>query len=89
MNGIWKYKTVKIIIGILIPAALGFYQSKLNSLENILKYGVVTFEQELIKVETFQDIMLLKVIGYITFFIAIGLFLRFVWNASYYKSKNN
>lgn len=74
MRNIWKHKAVKIIIGILIPATLGFYQSKLNRLENILKYGVVTFEQELIKAEIFQDIMLLKVIGYIIFFIAIGLF---------------
>jgi hypothetical protein len=89
VRNIWKYKPVKTIIGILIPATLGFYQSKLNNIEAVLKYAEIIPENELINTGIFQDIMLLEIIGYITFFITIGLFSRFVWVDSYYKSKKN
>ena len=89
MRSMWKYKIVKIIVGILIPATLGFYQSKINDIEAILKYTEFTSKNELIDIGIFQDIMLLKIIGYIIFFIAMGLFSRLVWFSSYYKSENN
>lgn len=89
VRSMWKYKIVKIIVGILIPATLGFYQSKINDIEAILKYTEFTSKNELIDIGIFQDIMLLKIIGYIIFFIAMGLFSRLVWFSSYYKSENN
>lgn len=89
MENIWKCKLVKTIIGILIPATLGFYQSKLNDIEAVLKYTEFTSKNQLIDTVIFQDIMLLKIIGYITFFITMGLFSRFVWGNSIIKVKKN
>ena len=89
MGNTWKYKLIKTIIGLLIPATLGFYQSKVNDIEAIFKYTEITSKNPLIDTAIFQDIMILKIIGYITFFITIGLFSRFLWFDSYYKSKKN
>lgn len=84
MKSIWERKTVRNFAWLLVPATLGFYQSKLNSMQSFLKYEEHNNTiDEAINVEVMLDIITLKVIGYIAFFIAMVLYFKFVWGNSH------
>ncbi|MGG7078555.1 hypothetical protein [Clostridium sardiniense] len=89
MIKIREYKIVKNFAWLLIPATLGFYQSKLNSIQSLLKYVDCNNIDGLIATTILPNIMILKVIGYIIFFIAIVLYFKFVRGSSRAEVKRN
>ena len=75
MKNIYKYIKIKNLLWLIFPVLLGLYQSKLNSIQNIIKYEKLDIMEEVLKA-LLSDIAILKVIGYITFFITLLMYFK-------------
>ena len=71
------YKSVKNFSWLLVPAILGFYQSKLNVIQSTLESVNYNNVNELIST-IIPNIVILRIIGYITFLILIVIYFKAV-----------
>ncbi|MBM7833291.1 hypothetical protein [Clostridium sardiniense] len=89
MKIIWEYKIVRNFAWLVIPVTLGLYESKPNSIQNALEYIECNTINKSIATIILPNIITLKVIGYVIFFIAIVLYFKFVLSSFHTEVKEN
>lgn len=82
MKNIFKNKVFKRFAWLILPMILGIYQSKLNSIQNIIKYRNNNTDELLNNITS--DITMLKVFGYAIFFISMLIYFK----STFYKESN-
>ncbi|MDI9217141.1 hypothetical protein [Clostridium tertium] len=75
MKDIAKYRSLKNVAWLLIPALLGIYQSKVNTIQNVIKYSNESNINELAN-SIIADTVFLEIFGYLIFFLAMVIYFK-------------